>query len=438
MVTTTFIQTSRVPTGCLLYKVRYRAAGWLLLLALSMPSLAQAQSCPAGMSFTLDWDAVSGPPSSGAESATFTIGGGDIELTFGPSACYETAMNNSSNTHGTGGNTLEWVSVTSGCTTPNEYTELLITFTHSDGVSNVSFPIIDIDWQDSTTPGSFWFDEAYVTATDGINTYTPDSPGNSYSIQDTDQVNYNSTDDYFFSPVEGNVGNTSAAGNATVTFGPGITQFRVRHRPLGRGRLGIGDITFCVNSPLPVELIVFDALVDGRDVLLAWETASETNNAGFFVERALAAHPEAFEPVGWVDGVGTTERAQSYQYRLNGLEPGRHVFRLKQIDYDGTFEYHPEVEVVVEMAETFVLEPAYPNPFNPQTQLRFGVNRTQAVQAALYDMLGRQVQTLYQGVAQEGQMHALMVDGSALPSGFYLVRIAGENFFTSQTITLLK
>lgn len=199
--------------------------------------------------------------------------------------------------------------------------------------------------------------------------------------------------------------------------------------------------TFVSDGNLPVELVLFEALADGADALLRWETASETNNAGFEIHSKFAGanlENEAWTVLGFVDGHGTTAFTQSYAYRVEGLSPGRHIFRLKQIDFDGTCAYHPEVEVVVEMAERFVVEPAYPNPFNPQAQFRFAVQRAQPVRVALYDVLGRQVQVLYDGDAPAGQMQTVRIDGSALPSGLYLVRVAGASFVNTQPVTLLK
>jgi len=138
-------------------------------------------------------------------------------------------------------------------------------------------------------------------------------------------------------------------------------------------------------------------------VLLSWATASETNNAGFEIQRRSKNNDGDWEALGFVDGYGTIELPQSYQYRVEALDPGGHLFRLKQIDFDGTFEYHPEVEVIVEMVERFVVEPAYPNPFNPQAQFRFAVQRQQQVEVALYDMLGRRVKLLYAGSPPLGQ-----------------------------------
>ncbi len=189
---------------------------------------------------------------------------------------------------------------------------------------------------------------------------------------------------------------------------------------------------------LPVELVLFEAVVDGPDVLLSWNTASETNNAGFEIQRLSSNGDEDWTVLGWVEGYGTIERPQSYTYRVEALDPGRHVFRLKQIDFDGTFEYHPEVEVVVEMVERFLVEPVYPNPFNPETQFRFAVWQTQPVRVDLYDMLGRRVKVVYEGVPVAGQMRVVRIDGSDLPSGMYVVRVAGASFVKAQTVTLIK
>lgn len=205
--------------------------------------------------------------------------------------------------------------------------------------------------------------------------------------------------------------------------------------------------TFATNAPetsddaivltlLPVELTRFDAVLDAREALLTWETASETNNAGFEIQhRYLDA---AFEPLGFVEGYGTTEQPQAYRYRIDDLEPGRHAFRLRQIDFDGTFEYSPEVEVLVEMVERFVIEPVYPNPFNPEAQFRFALQREQQVRVDLYDMLGRRVKALYEGRPPAGQMHTVRIDGGTLPSGLYVVRVQGETFAETQQVLLLK
>jgi hypothetical protein len=112
-------------------------------------------------------------------------------------------------------------------------------------------------------------------------------------------------------------------------------------------------VTFGVTDLLPVELVAFDAVADGEAITLSWETASETNNAGFEVEQLEAA--AAWTAVAFVEGQGTTEAATAYTHRLDGLAPGAYTFRLKQIDFDGTFTYGPEVQAVIEVGGVYRL-----------------------------------------------------------------------------------
>ena len=194
---------------------------------------------------------------------------------------------------------------------------------------------------------------------------------------------------------------------------------------------------------LPVELTSFTALADGRAVLLRWETASETNNAGFDIQQRMAvetvrATSLPWETLAFVDGYGTTERPQSYAYRLENLLPGRHRFRLKQIDFDGTVEYSPEVEVAVAVPGAYHLSKAYPNPFYPKTSFSISVVRAQHVEVAVYDLRGRRVAWLYDGTLEAGTTRAVTFAAGALPSGLYLIRIRGEYFSAGQAVVLAR
>ena len=277
--------------------------------------------------------------------------------------------------------------------------------------------------------------------TNGGTTWTAQTSGTSNSLSD-------------LAFVSTSMGWTAGAGGTILHTNNGGTTWTAQTSGTSEGLQGVdfvdantgwtvgnnGTILHTTNGSLPVELTHFEATLDGHDALLTWKTASETNNAGFEIQRISkndGASP-LWQALGFVDGHGTTELPQSYAYRVEALEPGRHVFRLKQIDFDGTFEYHPEVEVVVEMTERFFVEPAYPNPFNPQARLRFAVQRAQAVEVGLFDLLGRRVAVLYTGMASAGQVQEVWIDGSALPSGLYVVRVQGASFVETQLVTLLK
>ena len=202
----------------------------------------------------------------------------------------------------------------------------------------------------------------------------------------------------------------------------------------------------CTNSPgpfcaefiaLPVEFTSFEATyTGGGEVELKWETASETNNAGFYVERQIGS--TEFSEIAFVEGSGTTTNSRAYSFNVTGLDAGHHVFRLRQVDFDGAFEYSDVVEATVELPNTFVLEPAYPNPFNPSTSIRFGTTVETEVTVDLYDSSGKLVRTLFEGIPEPGALNTITIDGSGLTSGTYLVKLSSSDFQTSQPIVLLK
>ncbi len=195
------------------------------------------------------------------------------------------------------------------------------------------------------------------------------------------------------------------------------------------------DQSTCNGLPLPVELTTFDAIANGNAVTLRWETVSETNNAGFEVQVREATD---WETLQFVEGIGTTTTPQQYHFSLGGFEPGTHVFRLKQVDFDGTFEYSPEIEVAVEMIEAYRLTAAYPNPFNPTTQFTVAVQRAQEVRVDVYDVTGRQVETIFAGPLHAQQSRLVVFEASDLPSGVYYLRALGETFQASQAVVLMK
>src|SRR5690606_17469033 len=111
---------------------------------------------------------------------------------------------------------------------------------------------------------------------------------------------------------------------------------------------------------------------------------------------------------------------------------------LKQIDYDGAFDYSPEVEVTLGLTEAFRLTAPYPNPAHTEASLSLMVPRAQAVTVGVYDLLGRRVTTLYDGVLEAHQARALVLDAAALAHGLYLIRAEGEAFVATQPLVVVR
>lgn len=199
---------------------------------------------------------------------------------------------------------------------------------------------------------------------------------------------------------------------------------------------GLECLETCQASSLPIELTYFEArLVEGQ-ILLLWETATETNNAGFDVEHEIGS--DVFVTIGHVEGHGTSLEPKLYSFSIDKVDPGLHRYRLKQIDLDGAVSYSDVVETLVTVPDRYVLEAAYPNPFNPSTRVRFAVASEQNVRVDLYDDGGRLVRTLYDKTTAADQMQTLHVDGTRLSSGNYSVHLTGEFFTASERITLVK
>ena len=203
---------------------------------------------------------------------------------------------------------------------------------------------------------------------------------------------------------------------------------------------GIDDLTGAgfidaFEAALPVELVTFEAVTTGRDVVLSWQTASETNNAGFRVEQRRA--DGRFERIAFVPGMGTTTEVQAYQHRAPGLAPGTYTFRLQQVDTDGTVHTSPEVEVTIALDGAYELSPVYPNPTRTTATLDLLIRTRQTVRADVYDALGRHVQTLHDGPVNAYKPLSLALQAETLPSGMYLIHVNGETFSTTRRATVV-
>ncbi|MBS4034055.1 MAG: S8 family serine peptidase [Ignavibacterium sp.] len=189
------------------------------------------------------------------------------------------------------------------------------------------------------------------------------------------------------------------------------------------------------NSPVPVELTAFYGSYQNGSVILEWITSTEANNRGFEIQRTN--DNSLFETIGFVDGKGTTTNRITYSFIDTELNRKRYSYRLKQIDYDGSFQYSSEVLVEIPFLDDYVLHQNYPNPFNPSTRISFTVPEKSFVKITLNDILGREIRTLYNEEVTAGTKE-LEIDGSSLSSGNYIIRMIAGNVQKIQKITLLK
>jgi uncharacterized delta-60 repeat protein len=179
------------------------------------------------------------------------------------------------------------------------------------------------------------------------------------------------------------------------------------------------------SGPLPVELTSFSAQSKGNEVVLVWKTATEINNYGFDIERKPLPSPsltgegiKGWGRIGFVEGAGTTNAPKEYSFTEKHLSTGRYSFRLKQIDRDGKFSYSQEVEITVGVApKVFELSQNYPNPFNPTTNIEFTVPSNGRATLKIFNTLGQEVATLFNGEAEGGKYNQVQFNASSLATG---------------------
>jgi hypothetical protein len=141
--------------------------------------------------------------------------------------------------------------------------------------------------------------------------------------------------------------------------------------------------------------------------------------------------------IGYVNGHGTTTEPQEYSYVDNTVETGTYFYRLKQIDFLGTYDYSDEIEVEVNGPLTFDLKQNYPNPFNPSTMIKYSIPETGVVKLSIYSVLGEEVAVLFDGIVQSG-FYEVTFDASSLPSGAYFYKLQSGNFVETKKMILLK
>jgi len=198
---------------------------------------------------------------------------------------------------------------------------------------------------------------------------------------------------------------------------------------------GLRVSTNWLDLVIPVELLAFTASVTGSSVSLIWSTASEINNLGFDIERKDKS--SEWEKIGFVAGYGTTTETQTYSFIDKDIRNGIYGYRLKQIDYDGTFEYSRTIEVEINIPETFELSQNYPNPFNPKTVIGYQLPVTGNVTLKVYDVLGSEVATLVDEYREAGR-YEITFDASGLASGLYIYQLKTNKFTSTKKMLMLK
>jgi hypothetical protein len=194
---------------------------------------------------------------------------------------------------------------------------------------------------------------------------------------------------------------------------------------------------------LPVELANFSSEVNNGIVKLSWQTATETNNYGFEIERSIISDQSlAYKRIGFVSGAGNSNSPKNYSFADQPTGGTKFSYRIKQIDYNGNYQYFDAITVTINGGQSAELMQNSPNPFNPSTTIKFFIPDNSNVTVKIYDMLGREVATLVNGQTLAGY-HIVFWNGrdkygSQAASGIYLYRLTAGNFMGTKKMILLK
>jgi photosystem II stability/assembly factor-like uncharacterized protein len=250
----------------------------------------------------------------------------------------------------------------------------------------------------TTNMGTTWF---------SINGNLPDSPVNDGFIYTYDALNPNT----YFVATDIGVYLTQDNGTSWVELPNNLPNTVIMHldyspsnQMMRAGTHGRGVYEAFIDLNVPVELLSFTAETGVNTITLNWITATETNNLGFEIERKLKN--QEWLTVAFVEGKGTTTEIQNYSYvdDYSSLPyEGTVLYRLKQIDYNGSFEYSEQVAVnLTFIPSDYYISQNYPNPFNPSTTIKYSLPVESQVKINIYNALGETIEELVSLMQSQG------------------------------------
>jgi|WetSurMetagenome_2_1015567.scaffolds.fasta_scaffold23585_2 photosystem II stability/assembly factor-like uncharacterized protein len=204
----------------------------------------------------------------------------------------------------------------------------------------------------------------------------------------------------------------------------------------------VGSTYYMNDSPMPVEMKSFTSKVSGNDVTLKWTTNEEKNNSGFEIYRTPNGE-DNWTKLGFIKGNGTKNTSSDYSFKDTKLNSGKYNYRIKQIDYNGNFEYFAlNSTIEIGAPQKYILSQNYPNPFNPTTKIDYQISKDARVKIVVYDVTGKEIITLFNDNQKAGY-YTLQMDATNISSGNYFYRMIttepdGKENIISKKMTVVK
>lgn len=183
----------------------------------------------------------------------------------------------------------------------------------------------------------------------------------------------------------------------------------------------LGNTSNYFNTPLPIELLSFDAILNHGQVDLNWITSTEVNNEYFLVERA--GSDLEWKELMSVPGAGNSTSAQYYYQIDRAPLQGISYYRLKQVDYDGAYTYSDIVSVqnnLNKLNEVLL----YPNPNNAEiVNIVVPLNNIGLTTVTMTDVTGKVLFQKSDAIEQS----QIVLDYGSVPAGVYLINIKSNS-----------
>ncbi|HSP88082.1 MAG TPA: T9SS type A sorting domain-containing protein, partial [Ignavibacteriaceae bacterium] len=206
----------------------------------------------------------------------------------------------------------------------------------------------------------------------------------------------------------------------------------------------LDDIGIIVYTVVPVELTSFAAKIKEHSIQLIWSTATELNNYGFEIERKdgrLNVEEGKWNKIGFVNGKGSIEETSNYSFTDKTPLTGKSYYRLKQIDFDGSFKYSSAVSVEYSGVTEYELSQNYPNPFNPITLINYSIPKSGNVSLKIYNILGVEVAELineYQEAGKHSVEFSTKSLNAEIGSGVYFYTLKAGDFVQTRKMIVVK
>ncbi|MEI8134702.1 MAG: FlgD immunoglobulin-like domain containing protein [bacterium] len=277
----------------------------------------------------------------------------------------------------------------------------------------------------------------WTNASGSVGNNLPGVPVNCIAIDSTDPKNvwYAATDNGMYYTRDG--GATWGIAGSGIGLAPCVdVQVHANKVTLRVGTHGRSMYEANVNV-LPVELTGLSATKTSAGTSLAWKTASEHDDSGFWVQRSFNYQP--FEDISFVQGAGNSSVERSYNYLDPKQDNGYYIYRLNQVDLDGSSHLSNIVEVRYGSdASALRLDQNFPNPFNAaeadpgSTRIRFQLDAPANVTMKIYSTSGAVVRTLLNHEARSTDEQNVFWDGKddlgiPVASGTYFYRLTTDS-----------